>query len=149
IHRPLDKQDRARPEPRSQPTQRRRELTICCSPAPRTTVHASSPFPESFLRTPSCNRPNSRVHWRHWTRISSFSAGLRSDQGIAASVLSLKRAERICAPPPRFSPDIARSYECLRSALPKCFCLQVLEAALPLPEIRDVLGQRAPLRNSC
>ena len=39
----------------------------------------------------------------------------------------------------------ARNCGCLRSVLPRCFCLRALEAALPLPEIPDAPGGRAPL----
>src|SRR5204863_9729323 len=39
----------------------------------------------------------------------------------------------------------ARSYGCLRSLLPRCFCMRALEATLPLPEIPNAPGGRAPL----
>src|SRR6478672_13797899 len=80
-----------------------------------------SPFPESFLRTLPCNRPNSLAHWRRWTRISSSSTDLRFAQGIVVSVPFLKRGERIFAPLLHSSPDIARNCGCLRTALPKSF----------------------------
>src|SRR4029077_13272201 len=98
---------------------------------------------------PSCNRPNNPVHWRHWPKTSSFSAGRRFDQEIVVSVPFLKRGEKICALLHHSSTGIARSYECLRSDLPKCVCLRVSEAAFALPEIRDALGRRALLHSNC
>src|SRR5206468_6441562 len=114
-----------------------------------TTAPLSSRFPESFLHTLSCNRPKNRVHWRRWTRTSSFSVDLRFDQGIVASVPFLKRGEKICAPLRRSSLDIARNCGCLRSALPKCFYLRFVAAAFAWPEIPDERGRRAPLHNNC
>src|SRR5438552_4590419 len=99
-----------------------------------------SRYPESFLRTLSCNRPNSRAHWRHWTKTSSFSADHQFAQGIVVSVPSLKRLEKIFAPRRHSSTDIARTCGFLRNVLPKSFCLRVLEAVFVLPEIRHARG---------
>src|SRR4029453_3457014 len=106
-------------------------------------------FLESFLRTLACNRPRNHAHWRHWMRTSNFSADRRFDREIVVSVPSLKRGEKICLPPRRFSPDIARNCECLQNVLPKCACLRALAGVFVLPEIRGARGRRALLRSNC
>src|SRR4030095_3138642 len=106
-------------------------------------------FLESFLRTLACNRPRNHAHWRHWMRTSNFSADRRFDRENVVSVPFLKRGEKICVPPRRFSPDIARNCECLRNVLPRFFYPQASAGVFVLPEIRGARGRRALLRSNC